>query len=193
MQALLLTIARVIGLDAAKEPLFIIAQFVGLVAVTLYLLGYLQKKRASILAFNLSSRVLYITQYLLLGAFEGAVLDVAGAASSVFAGKKEAPFIKKHKILFILLVNFIIISLGLLVYESPLSLLPIAAVMLHTGAFWLDDEKWVRRISLLGCPLWFIYNFASEAYFSSVGDALSFLFILISIFRYDVKRKAKRN
>ena len=176
------------------EPLYIAAQIIGFIAVSLYLLGYLQKKRKSILAFNLSSRVLYILQYLLLGAFEGAVLDVAGAISSVVAGRKDTAFIKKCKIPVIILVNLVIIGLGLLVYESSLSLLPIAAVMLHTGAFWLDDEKWVRRISLLGCPLWFIYNFASEAYFSSVGDFLSFVFIIVSIIRFDIKKKeAQKN
>lgn len=171
------------------KVLYYIAQGIGFVAVTLYLLGYLQKKRKSIIAFNLTSRVMYIAQYILLGAFEGAVLDVAGALSSVFAGKKDNSFIKKYKIPVIILMNLAIIGLGLLVYESPLSLLPIVAVMLHTGAFWISDEKWVRRISLLGCPPWFIYNFMSEAYFSSVGDALSFLFILISIFRYDIPHK----
>lgn len=178
-----------LGDGSPKDAWFYLAQAVGLAAVTFYLLGYLQRKGKRILAFNLTARVLYVAQYLLLGAFEGAVLDVAGSAASVLAGQKERSFIKKYRVLCIVGVNLLIIALGLLVYESPLSLLPIAAVMLHTGAFWLNSDRWVRFVSLLGCPLWFIYNFASEAYFSSVGDALSFLFIVISIVRYDLKKK----
>ncbi|MBO5653119.1 MAG: YgjV family protein, partial [Clostridia bacterium] len=45
-----------------------------LAAVTFYLLGYLQKKRGTILTFNLTARVLYVLQYVLLGAFEGSEL-----------------------------------------------------------------------------------------------------------------------
>ena len=186
-------IESLLGDGSPKDAWFYIAQAVGLVAVTFYLLGYLQKKKGTILAFNLTARILYVAQYLFLGAFEGAVLDVSGAVASVFAGQKERSFIKRFRVLCIIGVNLIIIALGLLVYESPLSLLPIAAVMLHTGAFWLDDERWVRIVSLLGCPLWFIYNFASAAYFSSVGDFLSFLFIIISIYRYDLPRTKKQN
>ena len=74
-----------------------VALIVGLVAVSFFLLSYLQKKRANIVVFNLTSRVLYVVQYLLLGAFEGAVLDVIGAISAFLAQQNENAFIKKHK------------------------------------------------------------------------------------------------
>ena len=73
-----------------------IAFVVGIAAVIIYLLGYQQKKRERIILFNATSRVLYILQYILLSAFEGAVLDVAGVISSALAQKKDKPFIKKH-------------------------------------------------------------------------------------------------
>ena len=40
---------------------------IGIIAVTVFLLGYLQKKRITILAFNITSRVLYILSYVFLG------------------------------------------------------------------------------------------------------------------------------
>ena len=73
-----------------------IAFFVGITAVIIYLLGYQQKKRKNIIIFNATSRALYILQYIMLSAFEGAVLDVAGIVSSVLAQKKDKPLIKKH-------------------------------------------------------------------------------------------------
>ena len=66
-----------------------IAFVVGIIAVILYLLGYLQKERKNIIFLNASSRFLYILQYILLSAFEGAVLDIAGIISSVLAQKKN--------------------------------------------------------------------------------------------------------
>ncbi len=168
-----------------------LAFIVGIVAVCFYLLGYLQKKRQHIILFNVTSRILYIIQYVLLGAFEGAVLDVAGTVSSLLAQKKNVSFIAKHLKWFIVLVSLAIIGAGLLVYEDWYSLLPIAGVLLHTGAFWLNNEKTIRIISFIGSPFWLAYNFISGAYGSCIGDILSMVSIGISMVRYDIIPKNK--
>ena len=163
----------------------------GALAVFFYALGYLQKERKNIIFLNLTSRILYILQYLLLGAFEGAVLDVMGALSSVFAGRKNNSFIKRNTKLFVLFFDVLIVLSGLLVYENLYSLLPIAGVLLHTSAFWIDDEKTIRRVSFLGSPFWLVYNFISQAYPSCVGDILSMVSLGISMVRYDFKKSLK--
>ena len=181
----------------------IIAFIVGIVAVAFFLLSYLQKDRRRIIALNVTSRILYILQYILLGAFVGAVLDVAGAVSSLLAGLTEKPFIKKHKKLFVITLDTLIVLLGLFTIVlntsakgvSPISidgligLLPIAGVLLHTSAFWITDEKIIRRVSLLGSPFWFAYNLISGAFGSCIGDLLSMVSILVAMFRYDRKKK----
>lgn len=166
-----------------------IAFAVGLVAVAMYLLGYLQKTRKRIVLFNATSRALYILQYLLLSALEGAVLDVAGIISSLFAQKKDKPFVRKHLKWVILGVNLLIVGMGLLTYRNVFSLLPVCGALLHTGAFWLSDEKRIRQVSLLGCPFWLAYNLLSGAYGSCIGDLLSIGALLVSMYRYNRKPK----
>ena len=168
-----------------------IAFVIGIVAVCLYLLGYLQKRRKSIIILNLSSRILYIIQYILLGAFEGAALDVCGSASSVLAEKKDTEIIKKHFYIFFIGVNIAITTIGLSLYVNVFSLFPIMGVLLHTSAFWIDDEKRIRLISLLGCPFWLVYNISSGAYGSCIGDVLSMVSIIVSMMRYDIMPKFK--
>ena len=168
-----------------------IAFFVGIAAVIIYLLGYQQKKRKNIIIFNATSRALYILQYIMLSAFEGAVLDVAGIVSSVLAQKKDKPWVKKHLKTVFVIVNILIIAMGLWLYENVYSLLPIVGVLLHTGAFWITDEKTIRRISFLGSPFWLVYNLVSSAYGSCIGDILSMISIGISMVRYDLKKKEK--
>ena len=60
-----------------------IAFVVGIAAVIIYLLGYQQKTRKKIIIFNATSRALYILQYILLGAFEGAAIDSFSAVSTI--------------------------------------------------------------------------------------------------------------
>lgn len=166
----------------------IIPQIVGLLAVVTFLLSYQQKKRRGIIIFNTVSRALYILQYILLGAYSGALLDVLGALSSIVATKKETPFIKKHFKAVLIGINAVIVVAGLLIYKTPLDLLPILGVVLHTGAFWIDDEKIIRRVSLAGSPFWFIYNLLSRAYFSALGDILTMVSIIIAMIRYRNKK-----
>ena len=168
-----------------------IAFLVGIAAVILYFLGYLQKSRGRIILLNATSRLLYILQYILLSAFEGAVLDIAGIISSFLAQKKDTAFIKKHTRIFFVFVNLLVIAMGLMLYKNIFSLLPIIGVLLHTGAYWMDNEKKIRIVSFLGSPFWLIYNFVSGAYGSCIGDILSMVSLGISMVRYDFKKQDK--
>ena len=170
----------------------VIPQIIGLFAVATFLLSYQLKRRQSIIICNVSSRCLYILQYLMLGAISGAVLDVLGAAASVIAERKSHPFIKRHIRAIFISVNLIIAATGIaicVINKNPLDLLPIAGVLLHTGAFWISDEKIIRRISLAGSPFWMVYNVASRAYGSALGDLLTMVSIIIAMIKYHGKAK----
>ncbi|MBE6607026.1 MAG: YgjV family protein [Ruminococcaceae bacterium] len=173
----------------------IIPQIIGLLAVTTFLLSYQQKKRKNIILFNVISRCLYILQYVLLGAFAGAILDILGAVSSVIAGKKHTEFIKKHTVLVLMLINVCIVIIGsaiAIINQSWIDLFSIAGVLLHTSAFWISREKTIRLVSLLGSPFWFIYNFLSQAYGSAIGDILTMCSIIIAMIRYKNAEKSSK-
>lgn len=170
--------------------MILLAQIIGVFAVITFLLSYQQKKRKNIIMWNATSRILYILQYLILGAFEGVVLDILGTVSSVAAQKKDSKIIKKNLIFFIIGINLLIITAGLFLYENIFSLFPIVGVVLHTSAFWITEEKIIRRVSFIGSPFWLVYNLASLAYGSAIGDILSMISIGTAIYRYDIRGKA---
>ena len=158
----------------------------GILAVALFLLGYLQRKRGSIIAFNLGSRLLYIVQYILLGAFAGAVLDVVGAVSTLVAQNIHRPRFERHKTRIFVINNIVIVAIGALLYKNIFSIFLIIGVTLQTAALWLKNEKHIRIVSLVCCPFCFAYNLASSAYGSCIGDVLALLSISISLVRYDI-------
>ena len=174
----------------------IIPQIIGLLAVATFLLSYQMKKRRNIIIVNVISRLLYIVQYVLLGAFSGAILDSVGIIASVIAEKKNTPFIKKHTTVIVVTCGLVVLSAGLaiaFVNRSVLDLLPIIGVFLHTGAFWLTDERIIRRVSLAGSPFWLVYNFLSHAYGSAVGDVLTMVSIITAMIKYkDFKRTGEK-
>ena len=139
--------------------------------------------------FNATSRVLYIIQYFLLGAYSGAVLDILGTVSSVLAQNKDKEIIKKRLKLTVIGINVIILAAGLLLYENIFSLFPVAGVILHMSAFWITNEKTIRKVSFLGSPFWLVYNIASKAYGSAIGDILTMISIATAIYRYDIRKE----
>ena len=157
-----------------------IPQIIGLLAVATFLFSYQQKKRKNIILFNTASRCLYILQYILLGAFSGAVLDILGAISSIIAGKKHT------KVVLISINACIIVAGGFVaIYnKSWLDLFSLTGVLLHTSALWISSEKIIRRVSLLGSPFWFVYNLLSHAYGSAIGDILTMCSIIIAMMRH---------
>ncbi len=165
------------------------ANAVGIIAVILFLFSYQLKKRKGIVICNIASRLFYILQYILLFAFEGAVLDITAAAASVLADKKDSEFIKKHLKAVIIATNICIIGIGLLLYKNIFSLLPIIGVIFETGALWLTKEKHIRIVSLFGAPFWFVYNIVNSAYGSAVGNILTIVSLIIAILRYDIFKK----
>lgn len=162
----------------------LIPQAVGLLAVATYLLSYQMKTRGGIITLNVSARLLYILQYLLLGALAGAVLDVAGVIASLIAAKSEHPFLKKNRTLIIVLTDVMIVASGILVFEDVFSVLPIVAVLLQTGALWMNDERKIRIVSLIAAPFWLAYNIYCIAIGSSIGDVLSMISIITAMIRY---------
>ncbi len=164
-----------------------IAQIIGLLAVVAFLLSYQQKRRPQIILLNLISRVLYILQYLLLGAFTGAIFDVLAAIASVFAGKKHTPFIKKHIKPIVLTINACVFAAGIIIAvsnKSIIDLFALAGVLLEINALWLTKENSIRIAPLCSAPFWFTYNILSCAYGSAVGNVLTILSIIIALIRY---------
>ena len=165
----------------------LIPQIIGILAVATFLLSYQQKQRKNIILTNVISRCLYILQYILLGAYAGAVLDVLGAVSSVVAGKKHTPWIYRYRRMILIGMNLCILFAGgtiAFLNKSWLDLFSIAGVLLHTNAFWLNDERKIRWVSLMGSPCWFVYNYTSRAYGSAVGDVLTMGSIVIAMVKY---------
>lgn len=167
----------------------IIANIIGVFAVALFVLSYQLKTRKGIVLCNAISRALYVLQYLLLYAFEGAVLDIVGILASILAQNKDKGFIKKYLKTVIIGINLIIVITGILLYKNIFSLLPMLGVLFHTGAFWLTNEKHIRRISFLGSPFWFVYNIISGAFGSAMGDMMTMVSISLAMYRYDFKKK----
>ena len=167
----------------------IVANGLGLLAVALFVLSYQLRARRGIILLNAASRILYVAQYLVLGAFEGAALDAAAFAISLLCSKRDRGFVKAHLPLVILCSNALILAVGVLTWRSIFSLLAIAGVLLETLALWFSRERIIRIVSLFAAPCWLAYNLVNVAFGSALGNVITIVSLAVAIWRYDVWKK----
>lgn len=171
--------------------MLIISQIIGIAAVVLYLLSYQLKKRKQIVWVTCISNGLYVLQYILLGAYSGAVMDFMSTVSSFFAAKKnDVPFVRYKK--WLTVVNMLAIAvvglISALAQGEWLELLPIAGALFQTGGLWCDDEQTIRKFGLLSAPFWLVYNFLSQAYGASLGSVCAIVSVSVAMVRYRKKK-----
>ena len=147
------------------------------------------EKQKEYISIKCNIKSFYIIQYIMLGAYAGATLDVLGTVSSIAAGNKENRFINKRLKTVVITINLFILLVGLLFYKNTYSIFPIIGVLLHTSALWISNEKKIRRVSFLGSPFWLMYNLASSAYGPATGDILTMVSIGIAICRHDIRKQ----
>ena len=170
--------------------LLIISQIIGLTAVGLYLLSYQLKNRKQIVWTTCISNALYVLQYILLGAFSGAVMDIMSTIASFFAGKKHAPKFRKYWKAIGIINMLMIVVAGVthaVVQKDPIELIPIAGALFQSGGLWFENEQTIRKFGLCSAPFWLVYNYISQAYGAALGSVLAIVSIIVSMVRYRKK------
>ena len=167
--------------------ILIVSQVIGLAAVALYLLSYQLKKRKQIVWTTCISNMLYVLQYVLLGAFSGAVMDMLSAVGSFLAGRKNSVSFRNHTKL-IAFVNLALIAVAgiaiALLRKDYIELIPVVGAIFQTGGLWCEKEQNIRKLGLAGAPFWLVYNIISRAYGASLGSVLVIISAAVAIVRY---------
>lgn len=170
-----------------------IAQVFGILGALSNILSSWQKTKNKIFVFLFLDNILYAIQYLLLGAYTGAVISLIGIFRLYLFGKGKKHFIK-FKNLPLYLVLFIYLVSGILTFSSIASLLPIFASLLYAVALWNDNPSNIRKGASISLFCWFIYNLLVGAYVGALTEFVLFTSSVLAIYRLDIrKKKEKKN
>ena len=146
-------------------------------------------KHKRIVLFKMTSELLFAAQYFLMGAYTGAVLDlISGLRNFLFYRFVEK---KRSTAPIIILFGVFVVVLGLLSWNSWLSLLPIGAKILTTVSYGMKNERLLRFITLPSCLLWISYNGIIGSWEAMLADFLALFSILIAIYKFDILHKAQ--
>ena len=161
-----------------------IATIVGILAVTLYISSYQFKNRRTIVAVYSTANLLYVLQYILLGAYTGMAMDLISFVSSILARKRHVPFIQKYCRYIIACMILSMIIAGTVLYQNVFSIVAVVAAIIETSAIWCTEERKIRLLTLMGSPFWLTYNLASSAYGSAIGNVINICSLILALYRY---------
>ena len=178
---------------ANMTPPEIGVQIVGFVAMAFGIGSYQPKRRVFILLMQLMSSALFSTQFALLIAmgptapWTGLILNlIAVPRALIYAMKEKWSWVKQLWLPFVMSAAFI--TAGILTFGGPLSLLPMAAMVLSSFALYLSDERKIRILSLFVSPLWLVYDFMANSLAGALNEAFIIVSIVIALIRYRQKK-----
>ena len=178
-----------IDLIKNMEPVELIAQIVGILAMAGYCLSFQFKKNAGCIAMQLLGGGLFCLHFLLLGSVGGFLMNLIGVIRAVVLLMGD----RAHKP--IVLASLIILFLGgsaacvVFSWDTPLVFLTCAGQIVGLLGLWSRDAQKLRLAQFFGTsPAWIVYNVVNH----SVGGLLCEIFNMLSVIVYFVRMRLGR-
>ncbi len=166
----------------------VLIQSVGWLALICSAISFQQKKRFGILIWQATATLISSIYLFLLGAYEGACLDLLSFAGKMIFSKGGKVFGLSLPVWRIVFLAAMLVA-GILTWADIYSLLAILASCLSLFALSMKSPMKIRLISLLVGPCWIVYNWVYHAYPSILMECIALTSIIIGIIRYDMKKK----
>ena len=162
--------------------------------------SFLQKSKKGILIFQFFGALFFSVSFFMLNAPTGALLNIIAVVRAfIYANKEKFRADKKIWLWIFFVVYVLSYFAAFLIFDKEWSvknclveLLPVISMTVVTFSFSLTEAKHIRYFSLIGCPLWLIYNTLTPS--PSIGgiicESLSIISSITGIFFHDRKKKA---
>lgn len=166
---------------------YIIAQIIGSAALLCYLLSYQVRSNRALYLAQTAGNFLFMIQFLLLGAYSGCANLVVGIIRNLLMtqyGKRKWVRWKG----WIAIFGAAYLAVLVFTWNGPTSLLPFAAMITCTIAFWTDNALNIRKANLfVACPGWLIYDVFFRSWAGVLNETITIASILLSIWRFGWK------
>ena len=175
----------------------IIAQTFGIIAMAVGFISFQQKERKKVIMFQVASTTLFATNFFLLGAIAGALLNmVAAIRAVVFLDKEKSKadhpaWMYAFFFMYILsyVATFTVFGNEPTVKHLIFEFLPVIGMVFTTIGLRCNDAKGIRKYALLNSPFWLTYDIYCMSIGAIIGESLNILSIVIGMLRHDIRRK----
>ena len=177
------------------EPIEIIAQAIGILAMVFNILSYQGKKQKTVITLQLFGGLLFAVNFWMIGAKVGGILNVIAVIRALvflFKDKLKADsifwligFVLSYIVVYIL--TFTTFGTELTPWTLIRELLPVIGMTALSVGFRLKDAANIRKCGLVSSPAWLLYNIAVGSWGAIICETLTLISIFVGMFRHDKK------
>lgn len=157
----------------------ILAQIFRLISSFFYISGDKSNNRKKIFTYNGIYNFFSGIQYFLLNAITGAICSFLAIIRNIVLYKNA----KKVPIWGMVIYLMIILVLNLLIYDKPISLLPVLLVFIYSIALYIGDIMIIKYSVILVCLIEIIYDIYYKAYVGIAVCIIDIILVIISMFK----------
>ncbi|MGN0989518.1 MAG: YgjV family protein [Eubacteriales bacterium] len=170
-------------------PYEIVAQGIGIVALTMVICSFQQNDRKKLMVFQIFATTLYSVHFVMLGAMSGAAMNMLCAVRAVVFYDRSKKWVQSPVCPIIFSVLSVV--LGVVTWAGPMTLLPTVATVLTSLSFWAKTPKSIRLFTLPASPMWLVYNILNRSYSGVLTECFVMTSIIVAMIRFDFPKKKK--
>ena len=166
--------------------MYVLAGIIGFFAIIAWSLSIQNKDRENILIYQIAANAFYSIQYFLLGAVTAGLtnlLSIFRCLTFYFEEKIRG----KISLISFIIFSLLILLIGVITYESLISLIPVLCGILYIYSIWQKNLNLTRYIFIFAAVLLTYYNFKVGAIVLFFGNITDILSGIISIIRFRSK------
>lgn len=174
--------------------MYITSQVLVFVGLIIDLIGRCLKNKKQVLEFNICASIFYISSYLFLQTWLGAIANAINFLRNlhyVFLDKKGNPYY--HYLIPMTLAIVVFISCLICFWTGTLDLFLLASVIITTVGFSFKRDLLTRITILINSLLWAVYNFSVKGYVNFACDLIGLTIVIVSLIIYNIIPKIKND
>ena len=168
------------------EPLYIIGQIFGMIAILLGFISYQMRTQRQILLLQSATAVVFCIHYGLIGAFSGMAMNGVNIVRNFFYDRRN----RKAKKDWITPTVFALIQTiaCLLTWEAWYSVFILVGVVTNTVCMSFSDPQAVRKSILVTSPLILTYDILARSIGGSIYESVAGISAFVGILRHQKQK-----
>lgn len=166
--------------------LYIIGQALSVIAVVVGFISFQMKTDKEVLTLQTVVTVLFAVHYIMLNAYDAAVLNAVGIIRNFVYYNKDKKFYSPK--IFPALFAIIMVVLGALSWENWSSILVITGLAINTVFLSCKNPQNLRKSILVTSPMVLLYNILKFSIGGMIYESVVIVSSAIGIFRYKERK-----
>lgn len=165
----------------------IIAQGIGLLGMVMFILSFQPKSNKSYFIMQISGSLLFIINFLLIGAYAGLFMNIGNIIRNVLFIKSDRRVWKliTVEVAYIICIILLFTNFVATPEEIALSLMTSIAALVGAYCLWLGNGKVIRYTQVvLFSPVWIVYDVMNFTLGGIISETFNGVSSVIAIIRY---------